>query len=54
MHIVITRPTEDSIALIKTLKDLGHTVTNLPVIKIEKLETNKINFENYKLSLIHI
>jgi len=27
---------------------LGHSVTHLPVIKIEKLETNKINLENYK------
>ncbi len=48
MHIVITRPTEDSISLVKTLIELGHVVTNLPVIKIKKLETNKINFENYK------
>ena len=44
MHIVITRPTEDSISLVKTLIELGHVVTNLPVIKIKKLETNKINF----------
>jgi len=27
---------------------LGHIVTHLPVIKIQKLETKKINFENYK------
>jgi len=30
------------------LKKQGHTVTHLPVIKIEKLETKKINLENYK------
>ena len=48
MHIVITRPKEDSLSLIEKLKKLGHVVTHLPVIKIEKLETQKINLENYK------
>ena len=48
MHIVITRPKEDSLHLIEKLMKLGHSVTHLPVIKIEKLETKKINFENYK------
>ena len=48
MHIVITRPKEDSLHLIERLKKLGHLVTHLPVIKIEKLNTNKINLSNYK------
>ena len=48
MHIVITRPKEDSLFLIERLKKLGHTVTHLPVIKIEELKTKKINFQNYK------
>jgi len=48
VHIVITRPKEDSLHLIERLMKLGHSVTHLPVIKIEKLETNKINLENYK------
>ena len=48
MHIVITRPKEDSLHLIERLKKLGHIVTHLPVIKIERLETKKINFQNYK------
>ena len=48
MHIVITRPKEDSLNLIESLKSSGHIVTHLPVIKIEKLETNEINLENYK------
>ena len=46
MHIVITRPKEDSLNLIQKLIKLGHSVTHLPVIKIEKLETKKINLEN--------
>jgi len=48
LHIVITRPKEDSLFLIERLKKLGHTVTDLPVIKIEELKTPKINFQNYK------
>jgi len=48
LHIVITRPKEDSLFLIERLKKLGHTVTHLPVIKIEKLKTEKINFQNYR------
>ena len=48
MHIVITRPKEDSLQLIEHLIKLGHEVTHLPVIKIEKLKTEKINFQNYK------
>ena len=48
MHIVITRPKEDSLYLIESLIKLGHSVTHLPVIKIEKLETKKINLLNYQ------
>ena len=48
MHIIITRPKEDSVFLINRLKKLGHTVTHLPVIKIKELKTEKINFQNYK------
>ena len=48
MHIVITRPKEDSLYLIEKLLKLGHVVTHLPVIKIEKLETKKINLLNYQ------
>jgi len=48
MHIVITRPKEDSLYLIENLIKLGHEVTHLPVIKIEKLETKKIDLSNYQ------
>jgi len=48
VHIVITRPIEDSIELFEKLNKLGHTTTHLPVIKIEKLETKKINLESYE------
>ena len=48
MHIVITRPKDDSSNLIEKLIKLGHSVTHLPVIKIAKLETKKINLLNYQ------
>ncbi len=48
MHIVITRPKEDSLYLIENLIKSGHVVTHLPVIKIEKLATKKINLLNYQ------
>jgi len=48
LHIVITRPKEDSLFLIERFQKLGHMVTHLPVIKVERLETEKINFQNYK------
>jgi len=48
VHIVITRPKEDSLYLIENLIRLGHIVTHLPVIKIEKLKTKKIDLLNYQ------
>ena len=48
MHIVITRPKEDSYHLIGKLINLGHVATHLPVIKVEKLKTKKINLQDYK------
>jgi uroporphyrinogen-III synthase len=48
LHIIITRPKADSFYVIEGLRKLGHIVTHLPVIKIQRLETKKINFQNYK------
>ena len=48
MHIVITRPKEESLNLISRLIKLGHSVTHLPVIEIIKLEVKKINFQDYE------
>ena len=47
MHIIITRPKEDSCHIIKNIIKAGHSVTHLPVIKIKKLETKKINLQDY-------
>ena len=41
-------PFDEKCHLIQKLKKIGHSVTHLPVIKIQKLETKKVNLKNYK------
>tara|TARA_Y100000590_G_scaffold321956_1_gene364509 strand:- start:418 stop:537 length:120 start_codon:yes stop_codon:yes gene_type:complete len=36
MHILLTRPLEDSQELILRLQQHGHKISHMPVIKIEK------------------
>ena len=47
MHILLTRPLEDSTNLLIKFKDLGHVVSHLPVIKIRKMEYKEPNFNDY-------
>jgi len=42
MHILLTRPLEDSYELILKFKKLGHKISHLPLIKIEKKGTEHI------------
>jgi uroporphyrinogen-III synthase len=49
MHVLLTRPLEDSIDLIKRLKDKGFTVSHLPLIKINKIDYPKLNSLEYKI-----
>ena len=48
MHILLTRPLEDSHELILKFQKLGHNVSHMPLIKIEKKNHEKINFSDYK------
>ena len=48
MHIIITRPIEDSFYLIKKLGTANHVVTHLPLINIKKVSKKNINFDSYK------
>ena len=45
MHILFTRPLDDSLTMIKKFKDLGHDVSHMPLLRIEKIENN--NFDNF-------
>ena len=47
MHILLTRPLDDSLLMIQRFKDLGHDVSHLLLLKIEKVENNNFNFNNY-------
>ena len=49
MHVLLTRPLEDSIDLIKRFKDKGFTVSHLPLIKINKINYPKLNSSEYKI-----
>ena len=48
MHILLTRPLEDSKELIMRFKSLGHKVSHLPVINIKKKDYDEPNFEEFK------
>ena len=38
MHILLTRPIDDSIEMIEKFKSLGHDVSHLPLLNIEKVK----------------
>ena len=48
MHILLTRPLEDSKDLILKFKSLGHSVSHLPVVEIKKIEHEELNYSEYK------
>ena len=48
MHILFTRPIDDSKDLILKFKSLGHIVSSIPVISIKKKEYSKIDFSSFK------
>ena len=48
MHILLTRPLEDSHELILRFQKLGHNISHMPLIKIEKKNYENLNFSEYK------
>ena len=47
MHILLTRPLEDSSEMIMKFQSLGHSVSHLPLLNIEKKNYEKVNFSDY-------
>ena len=47
MHILLTRPLEDCSEMILKFQSLDHQVSHLPLIRIEKVNYEKINFSEY-------
>tara|TARA_B100001057_G_scaffold179973_1_gene180670 strand:+ start:4359 stop:5057 length:699 start_codon:yes stop_codon:yes gene_type:complete len=48
MHILFTRPLDDSKQLILKFKSLGHIVSNIPVISIKKKNYTLIDYSSFK------
>ena len=48
MHILLTRPLEDCLDMIIKFKSLGHQVSHLPLLNIEPIKYDIINFSEFK------
>jgi uroporphyrinogen-III synthase len=48
MHILFTRPLEDCHEMILKFQSLGHEVSHLPLINIEGLKYETLNYSNFK------
>ena len=48
MHILLTRPLEDCSEMIIKFKSLGHQVSHLPLLNIEKINYEQLIFQNIK------
>ena len=48
MHILLTRPLEDCHEMILKFQSLGHEVSHLPLINIEGLKYETLNYSNFK------
>ena len=48
MHILLTRPLEDCSEMIIKFKSLGHQVSHLPLLSIDKVDYEQINFLDFK------
>ena len=48
MHILLTRPLEDCSEMIFRFQSLGHKVSHLPLLRVDKVIYDEINFSEYK------
>jgi len=48
MHILLTRPLEDNREMIFKFQSLGHEVTHMPLISIEGIKYEDLNFSDFK------
>ena len=48
MHILLTRPLEDCSEMILKFKSLGHQVSHLPLLEINKVNYSDKSFLNFK------
>ena len=48
MHILFTRPLEDCHEIILKFQTLGHNVSHLPLISIQGLKHENLNYSDFK------
>ena len=48
MHILLTRPLEDCSEMIIKFKSLGHEVSHLPLLRVDKLDHKRLIFQILK------
>ena len=48
MHILLTRPLDDCSEMIIKFKSLGHQVSHLPLLNINKMDHEQINYLDFK------
>ena len=48
MHILLTRPLEDCSEMIIKFKSLGNKVSHLPLLRVDKVNYEQINFSDFK------
>ena len=48
MHILLTRPLEDCKEMIIKFKSLGHQVSHIPLLTVDKVDNEQINSLNFK------
>ena len=48
MHILLTRPLDDCSEMILKFKSLGHQISHLPLLSVDKINYDKIDFSNYE------
>ncbi len=48
MHILLTRPLEDCSEMILKFQSLGHQVSHLPLLRIDKVDYGETNFSDFK------
>ena len=48
MHILLTRPLEDSHEMILKFQSLSHEVSHMPLINIERVKYEDLSFSDFK------
>ena len=54
MHILFTRPLEDCQEIMIKFQLLGHEVSHMPLIYVEKKNYDEINFEDFKGIILEV